>query len=127
MMETLRGIKNLVPIEDYSLYFFILVISLIAFLILIAFLYIVKYLRKPKMIQARNSAWHYLNHIDFDDAKIAAYGITQCARFFVTQENKAIFEQLIQALEVYKYKPEIPAFKESDKALLSEFLGKSHV
>jgi hypothetical protein len=45
----------------------------------------------------------------------------------VTQENRAIFERLIQALETYKYRPEVPVFKESDKVLLSDFLGKSHV
>ena len=79
------------------------------------------------MTQERKSAWHYLNHVDFEDAKAAAYGISQCARFFITQENKAIFEQLIQALELYKYKPVVPVFRECDKVLLAEFLGKSHV
>ncbi|MDD2383224.1 MAG: hypothetical protein PHN18_03450 [Sulfurospirillaceae bacterium] len=126
-METLRGIKSLVQIEDYSLYFFILVISFIAFLMFLFLIYGVKYLRKTKITQERKSAWHYLNHVDFEEAKAAAYGISQCARFFVNEENKALFEQLIHALERYKYKLDVPAFKESDKALLAEFLGKSHV
>ena len=126
-MEALRGIKSLVQIEDYSLYFFILLISLIAFLMFLVLIYGIQYLRKTNVSQEQKSAWHYLNHVDFEDTKVAAYGISQCARFFVTQENKAIFEQLIQALERYKYKPDVPAFKESDKALLAEFLGKSHV
>ena len=126
-MEALRGIKNLVSIEDYSLYFFGILMCFLAVIVVIALLYFIKWLRKSKLSHKRKNAWIYLNHVDFNDAKAAAYGISQHGRLLVTQENRAVFERLIQALETYKYRPEVPVFKESDKVLLTDFLGKSHV
>ncbi|MDD3344099.1 MAG: hypothetical protein PHR87_11040 [Sulfurospirillaceae bacterium] len=125
-MEGLRDIKALVRIEDYSLYIFSFMIVCVIVLAVIAFLYFLKRLRKASINAVRKEAWNYLCHVDFKEAKMAAYGISQRAHLFVTEENRAHFEALMCALEAYKYKPIVPSFSERDKALLTEFLGHAH-
>ncbi len=106
-MEKLRDIKGIVEVSDYSVYYLFAYISLavLLFVIIIYFLTRQKRRRKPnkKEIALRN-----LRDIDYKNPKDIAYKFTLNIPFFTMDENQKEIKNLLEKLEIYKYKKDIP-------------------
>lgn len=103
----LHDIKTLVEIPDYSFYIFItLIIFALSLVFALAFL-IYKIVTNRKK-DLRKEYFKKLKELDLKDSKHAAYVITKYARFLANNEReKRLCTNLIEELEVYKYKKDV--------------------
>jgi hypothetical protein len=117
-LEKLKDIQSIVPIDEYSLYYFIALcgaVLLSACLIMIIATKLYKKIKsRPKKI-----ALNKLKNIDFSNPKKAAYVITKHAKLFY---KNSLYDQLIRELEIYKYKKNVPDFSNKSKDLFDSFL-----
>lgn len=106
-MEKLRDIKGIVEVTDYSIYYLIALI----FLIIAAIVVIVWFLRKPKKRKKPTSkeiALQHLKDIDYENSKDIAYTFSLNIPFFINEKNSEEIKKILEKLDVYKYKKEIP-------------------
>ena len=110
----LHDIKPLVEIQDYSLYYFL---ALVAFILLLcgALLYLfLNYRRKKNAFNIRKEHLKFLQMLDMQNAKQAAYQLTEYGATFEndTPQHLHLYEELVAALEEYKYKKYVDKFDE---------------
>lgn len=121
-MEELKDIKPFVEIPDFSLYVAILVGILAILLLILGALKVYnyfKYAKKSKEAKAKIK----LKNLDFTHSKQAAYTITKYAPFLIkNQFHQELYGELLEALNKYKYKKEVPFMLDEDKEKLSSFL-----
>jgi flagellar biosynthesis/type III secretory pathway M-ring protein FliF/YscJ len=120
---TLRDIRSLEPIDDISLYLFIIAIVFVS-LIIGALLYkLFSTMRARKKENLRKEVLQRLKDIEFDDPKDAAYKITKYARFLATDErSQRMLEQLLPKLEKYKFIKDVPEFDDESVNYYNLFL-----
>jgi len=115
-MQGLKDIKPLMTIPDHSL---LILISLIVGILVIALgLYL--WLKKPtrkrrRRLSKREQAAENLKSLDFSDTKEAVYDFSENMHVLTNESENEAFHRLLDKLEVYKYKKEIPPLSESDK------------
>jgi len=129
MMENIKihDIKSLVEIPDFSIYIYILLISVAVFLVLLVLFLIYKIIKNRKK-DFRKEYFKILEEIDFQDSKQCAYTITKYARLLaVSQREKKLAEELIDELEQYKYKKDVKEIDEDIKILFSRFMDSVDV
>ena len=98
LLKQLKDIKPNVTIIDYQFYVFIAVTLLIAALaIYLLFKFFKKKQPNPYLIKLKN--------LDFNNSKQTAYEFSEYARYFLNDENKDFYEEILKELEKYKYKP----------------------
>ncbi len=120
---TLRDIRALEPIDDISLYLFILAIVFVS-LIIGALLYkLISTMRTRKKENLRKEVLQRLKDIEFENPKEAAYKITKYARFLATDErSERMLEQLLPKLEKYKFIKDPPEFDDESINYYNLFL-----
>ena len=120
---TLRDIRALEPIDDISLYLFIIAVVFVS-LIIGALLYkLFSTMRARKKEDLRKEVLQRLKDIEFDDPKDAAYKITKYARFLADDErSKRMLEQLLPRLEKYKFIKDVPEFDDESIQYYNLFL-----
>ena len=120
---TLRDIRSLEPIDDISLYLFIIAIVFVS-LIIGALLYkLFSTMRARKKEVLRKEVLQRLKDIEFDDPKDASYKITKYARFLADDErSKRMLEQLLPKLEKYKFIKDVPEFDDESIQYYNLFL-----
>lgn len=120
---TLRDIRALEPIDDISLYLFIIAIVFVS-LIIGALLYkLFSTMRERKKETLRKEVLQRLKDIEFDDPKEAAYKITKYAQFLATDErSERMLEQLLPKLEKYKFIKNAPEFDDESVQYYNLFL-----
>ncbi|WP_258238308.1 hypothetical protein [Arcobacter sp. CECT 8983] len=128
-MENIKihDIKSLVDIPDFSIYIYILLISVAVFLVFLLLFLIYKIIRNRKK-DFRKDYYKILEEIDFEDSKKTAYTITKYSRLLaVSQREKKLAEELIDELEKYKYKKDVKQIDEDIKILFSRFMDSVDV
>ena len=128
-MENIKihDIKSLVEIPDFSIYIYILLISVAVFLVLLVLFLIYKIIKNRKK-DFRKEYFKILEEIDFQDSKQCAYTITKYTRLLaVSQREKKLAEELIDELEQYKYKKDVKEIDEDIKILFSRFMDSVDV
>ncbi len=120
---TLRDIRALEPIDDISLYLFIIAIVFVS-LIIGALLYkLFSTMRARKKETLRKEVLQRLKDVEFDDPKEAAYKITKYAHFLATDErSERMLEQLLPKLEKYKFIKNVPEFDDESINYYNLFL-----
>ncbi len=120
---TLRDIRSLEPIDDISLYLFIIALIFIS-LIIGALLYkLFSTMKARKKENLRKKVLQRLKDIEFDDSKEAAYKITKYANFLADDErSKRMLEQLLPKLEKYKFIKNPPEFDDESINYYNLFL-----
>jgi len=120
--ESLKDIKDLVEITDYSLYFLLLAIFFGATLIFAAIILIRKYL-KSKNVNHKYLALQELKNLNPDNSKEFAYKVTKLGSLFIEDaKNGHIYEELVSSLEKYKYKKISEPLKKEDIQKYRAFL-----
>lgn len=123
MIEKLKDIKPIVDIPDNSL---LIMIGFVFVLIVISTLLYLLF-KKPKRRKKpsfKEIKLKELKELDFSDDKEVAYKFTTDAVHFLNEENKNSYEQIVQKLQPYKYKKDIPAMDKSLKEEIKEFIRK---
>ncbi len=120
-MEKLRDIKGIVEVTDYSLYY--LIGAILAVVIVLAILiYIFMQPKKRKKPTSAQIALKNLKNIDYENSKDVSYTFTLNIPFFETSENKEKIRELLDKLEVYKYKKYIPNMDKELKDDIKSFI-----
>jgi len=115
-MQGLKDIKPLMTVPDHSL---LMLLSLIAGVLLLA-LGLYFWLKKParkrrRRLSKREQAVENLKALDFSDTKEAVYDFSENMHVLTDENDNEAFHKLLEKLEVYKYKKEVPPLSESDK------------
>lgn len=113
----LHDIKPLVEVPDNSLMIAIILAALVLTLILVPLLiWIWNKFTKAKELNLRKVYLEKMHQVDTDNAKQAAYEISEYARYIVsTDKEKSLLEDLDNRLSQYKYKKSVE--KLDDKTL----------
>jgi len=115
-MQGLKDIKPLMTVPDNSL---LMLISLIAgVLVIVLGLYF--WLKKParkrrRRLSKREQAAENLKALDFSDTKEAVYDFSENMHVLTSESENEAFRRLLEKLEVYKFKKEVPPLSGSDK------------
>lgn len=112
----LHDIKALVDIPDISFYIFIsLAIFFLSVFLLLCFLGYRIY--KNRSLNIRKKYYEILKNINLEDTKKASYEMTKYLRLIVSNEREdKLVQELIQNLEIYKYKKNVSSFDENIKS-----------
>jgi len=115
-MQGLKDIKPLMTVPDHSL---LMLLSLIAGVLVLA-LGLYFWLKKParkrrRRLSKREQAVANLKALDFSDTKEAVYDFSENMHVLTDENDNEAFHKLLEKLEVYKYKKEVPPLSESDK------------
>ena len=117
----MKKLEPLVEIPDYSLYFDIILLSLIMIVAYILFVFYQKAKNKP--LSKEELALQILENLETSDTKTSAYLITKYGRVLAKDtKSKEIFERLKEKLSAYKYKKTIKSFDDDTIALIELFL-----
>ena len=122
MMEELRDIKGLVEVTDYSLYYFIGVVAVVLLLLVVLSLLLYRYFTKKEPLTKQKVAIALLEKFEFGDAKQSAYDFTHLANYAVTETERKELEQLLEELEPYKFKKEVPELDAALKSRMQAFI-----
>jgi ATP-dependent Zn protease len=123
-MEKLRDIKGIVAVSDNSLLVLIL-LTLLILLIAGAVFYFLKRKRRRKRRFFKTPlemAKERIEQIDYENPKCVAYTFIEDVAPFVTDENRSRYEEIVKALEPYKYKKEVPQIDPDLKASIQRFI-----
>lgn len=116
----LHDIKPILHVEEPSLYFFtasitgaVLLIGVIAY-----FLYL--YFKRKNAFNIRKHHYSLFSNLDLNDTKQSAYLITTYGATFANDSDRhaEMFKNLVERLEVYKYKKDVSAFDSETKGYI---------
>jgi len=119
----LHDIKPLLEIQEYSLYYFLLLMAFSIALIATIIFFLVKYFRSKNNFTLRKEHFESLNNIDFSDSKRSAYDITFYGATFKNDslQTKEEYEKLLEKVEEYKYKKNVNSINEDVKKQLTKY------
>lgn len=108
----LHDIKPIVEVQEYSLYYFLGATLFALILVLGAAYLIYMLLQKRNRFNIRKEHFKLLNSLDLSDAKRSAYDVTIYGATFKNDSprHQEMYENLINRLEVYKYKKDVDAY-----------------
>jgi len=115
LLKQLKDIKPNVEIIDYKFYAFIAVIIILSVLIIYIF---IKLLKKKEP----NPYLKKLQNLNFSDSKKTAYEFSEYAKYFLNEENKDFYEEIVKELEKYKYKPVVDNLDEKIIEKIKKFI-----
>ncbi len=117
----LHDIKPPVAIEDYSFYYF-LVLVVVGLVLVVSLLFLfLKWFKQRKVENVRKKHLEILQSIDLDkDPKKAAYMLTKYGATFKEDDarHKEMYENMLQKLERYKYKKEVTPFDDETRSII---------
>ncbi|WP_121628256.1 hypothetical protein [Poseidonibacter antarcticus] len=119
----IHDIKDIVKIPDNSIFIYYGLIFVALLLTLIIIIFIIKYFKNKKVNQ-RKIYFDILKNIEFKDSKKDAYTITKYIRILAqNKREKILANELINELEEYKYKKNVPNITTDIKNKLNTLLG----
>ena len=118
----IHDIKDIVKIPDNSIFIYYALLALAFILLIIFILLIVRYFRSKK-INYRKEYHLLLKNMEFKNSKTDAYTITKHLRVLArSQKEKSLAYELIEDLEVYKYKKQVVKMDQDIQNKLTTFL-----
>lgn len=127
ILTKLHDIKELEQIPDSSIFIFLSLIFLGILFLLIIIFFIIKFF-KNKKINNRKKYYEILQNIDFKDSKNSAYTISKYSRLLARSlRERKLCEELIEELEVFKYKKNVGEINNTIKAKFSTFMDSLDV
>ena len=110
----LHDIKPIVEVQEYSLYYFILLLALTIFLLFALSYLFYKYWKKKKRYNKRAEDKKALENISFEDPKAAAYALTFYGATFSDDSSRhhEMYQNLLGRLENFKYKKTVESIDE---------------
>jgi len=125
MLDKLRDIKGLSPITDFSIYY-LMALCFVILLVIIVAIYLYIQPRRKKKPTKKVLALKKLKNINFKDQKEVAYLFCLNSIYFVNEKNEARHKELVEKLERFKYKKEVPMLESALKQEIQDFIGRLH-
>lgn len=123
----IHDIKELVEIPDISLYIYILLWAL-AVAIIFVFIFLIYRFFHNKYKNERKKYYKILEELDLQNSKQSAYTISKYIRLLASNEReKRLANELIEELEIYKYKKEVESFDDKVKIIFARFMDSVDV
>ena len=123
----IHDIKGLVEIPDFTqyLYMALWVLGIVFFFVIIFFIF--RYFYNKNRNQRKNY-YKILKELDLSNAKKSAYTISKYSRLLVSNEREQkLCEELIEALDNYKYKKEVEPLNDEVKIHFGRFMDNIDV
>lgn len=118
----IHDIKDIVKIPDNSIFVYFTLIFFAFIILLCIIIFIIKYFKNKKE-DKRKIYFNILKDIEFKDSKSDAYTITKYLRLLVNDDReKRLAEDIINGLEVYKYKRNVSSIDTNTKNKLTTLL-----
>ena len=118
----IHDIKDIVKIPDNSIFVYFTLIFFAFIILLSIIIFIIKYFKNKKE-DKRKIYFNILKDIEFKDSKSDAYTITKYLRLLVNDDReKRLAEDIINGLEVYKYKRNVSSIDTNTKNKLTTLL-----
>jgi hypothetical protein len=121
MGAKLRDIKGIVEVSDFSMYYLVA----LSVLVLVCIIVLVYYLMQPKKRKKptnKDNALSNLKNIDFKDAKDIAYTFSLNIPYFINENNQSKIEKVLEELEIFKYKKDVPQMQDDFKNEIKEII-----
>jgi len=114
---SLHDIKPLLPIDDYSLYYFLGASFVVIAIILSIFYLIYRFFKNRNKYNIRKDYMQKIADLDLTDTKKSAYALTFYGAIFKDDSSRhtEMYKNITQRLEPYKYKKDVDKF---DKEIL---------
>lgn len=122
-MDTLKDIKGIVEVTDYSMYYLLGLIFAVL-LMMIGIIYLYKKPKRRKKPTSRAVALDNLRNINYANAKEIAYSFTLNTPIFINEKNRDEYEGILKKLEIYKYEKEVPQMNEDLKNEIQKYIGR---
>ena len=118
-MEQLKDIKDIVEVPEYS-FEILLTIIILTLTILAVAIYLYK--NRRKKLSRKEIALNSLKSIDYTNSKDVAYRFTLDGAVLIDKEHQNVFDNLVEELERYKYKKDVPPLDKSLEHRVKEFI-----
>ena len=122
----LKPIKSIVDVPDHSLWLFAALVFAVVLAIALSAWWLLRRRKNRPVDRKRTEALRRLDALDFGDTKRAVYEFSLLGHFVATPETEAVFKSLLQELEEYKFKKEVPTLSEAHKTRMLAFIGEAH-
>ena len=121
-MEGLRDIKDVVEVQEHSLAMLIALIATVLFFLGVALYLFKNRRRRRKKPTAKELALQKLRNLDYRDPKEVVYTFEAEGELFTNEKNQEDFNKIKKALEIYKYKRDVPLLDEVLKEQIEQFI-----
>jgi flagellar biosynthesis/type III secretory pathway M-ring protein FliF/YscJ len=114
----LHDIKPIVEVQEYSLYYFILLVAVALFLVVALSYLVYKYWKKKSAYNKRKDDKKILDTLSFENPKETAYAITLYGATFSqdSARHQEMYQNLLGRLEKYKYKKIVESIDEETRS-----------
>lgn len=121
----LHDIKNIVDVEEFSLYYLSGVSFFILLLLIVAAYFLYMWLKKKEKFNQRKEDYKALHVVDLSETKKSAYAITSYGATFKddSPQHLEMYLNLTSRLEVYKYKKEVGAYDDETIGYIELYKG----
>jgi len=130
MLEQLKDIKPPVEVPDHSLWVLVMIVVVVLLALTLLTVWLYHHFKHKRLrrrgVDPKKVARLVLKQIDFSDTKRAIYTFSEAMPLLI-QENEDVqkeFQELLSALEKYKYKKEVPSLTKEDKRRMKQLIRK---
>ncbi len=121
----LRDIKPIVEVPDHSLWLFLAMLIVLIAAAAAAFRWWRRQ-RRSRIDARRVEALRRLDALEWNDTKKAVYDFSLLSHFVVTDRTRDEWRALLEALEPYKFKKEVPPLDAGLKNRMKKFIKEAH-
>jgi signal transduction histidine kinase len=121
----LHDIKPLLEIQDYSFYYFLAVVTVVA-LIIVGILYLLyRHFYNKKRFNIRKEHYKILQGINLQETKKAAYELTEYGATFAndSERHQKTYNDMLEKLQKYKYKKSVDDFDSETLRIIELYRG----
>jgi len=121
-MEGLKDIKDVVEVQEPSLWILLSLIFLTLLLLSLGVYLLKNRRRRRKKATPKEIALTKLKNLDYNNAKEVVYGFEEYGTLFINEKNKENFNNIIKEFGVYKYRKEVPSLEGKLQTKIEQFI-----
>lgn len=121
-MNELKDIKEIVEVQEYSLWWLLGTVGLVLSLFMFGLYLFTKRRKRRRKPSEKELALSTLRRLDYSNTKEVVYTFEDKASKFLNEKNQAKFENIVKELGVYKYKKEIPSLEKKVEDAIRAFI-----
>ncbi len=121
----LHDIKPLLEVQDYSFYYFLVLMGVVTIVILGSIYLLYKHFREKRKFNLRKEHFKLLQDIDLNETKSAAYRLTEYGATFAndSERHQKTYHDMVEKLEKYKYKKSVDDFDSETLRVIELYRG----
>lgn len=110
----LHDIKPLIDIQEYSIYYFVAIVTVVAIILMGTIYLLYRYFKNRNKYNKRKEHFSLLVTLDLNNTKQSAYDLTHYGATFKNDTPRHLkhYDLMVEKLEKYKYKKSVESFDE---------------